>query len=125
MIDVTVEEEHGWKYWNWKTPFKKKSELSNWWKNLDYKLITEAVFTVGEDRAGMMRQIFGGEWEQLDSAPSNVNECYMHIHEESDSFLQITHPDKKFPEDRQIFHCDGKEAPEFEVLGHEVSVRRD
>ena len=122
MIEVTVEEEHGWKYWNWRTPFKRKSELSNWWKNLDYNLIPEAVFTVGEDRAGMMRQIFGGVWEEHRIAPSETHDCYMHLHDKEDSYLQISHPEKKFPEDRQLFYCDGKESPEFEVVQREVSV---
>jgi len=76
-VRIIVEEEYGYKYYMWTTPFENTEDLIRWWNGVNPESITKAVFPVGAETSGKNHQrIFGGSW-----LPCNPEDSYLEIGE--------------------------------------------
>ena len=115
---IWVEEEYGYKDYVWNAPFETTDELKEWWKNLTAEELHRAVFggvASHENPARWMQECFGGKFIEIipdmtdmpEPYPINTD-AYIHIHEESDSCLQIG-------QDKVKYDFDGGEFYEYIV----------
>ena len=81
---IRVEEEYGWKYWIWTTPFEEEWELVDWWKShMTPEFVDEFVFYDITE--------IEGEWEEEENTAYDEDEFEgaAHIHESHDTYLVI------------------------------------
>lgn len=53
---IIVEEEYGYKYYMWTTPFENTEDLIRWWNGVNPESIIESVFPVGAETSGKNHQ---------------------------------------------------------------------
>ncbi len=90
-MKIIVEEEFGYKYYMWTTPFSTAEDLIEWWNALKPRAITGVVFPPArETGTDLYQNTFGGRWISC-----NVDDIhgpgdgYMHMHTPEDSYLEI------------------------------------
>ena len=90
-MNIIVEEEFGYQYYTWKSPFTNEPDLLNWWHGVSHRMIQEVVFPSGcLPSADRYQSAFGGEWVSCKVEDIHGSEDgYMHIHTPEDSFLEI------------------------------------
>ena len=90
-MKIIVEEEYGYKYYMWTTPFENTEDLIRWWNGVNPESIIKSVFPVGTESSSENHQrIFGGSW--LPCNPEDIHgpgDGYMHLHMPEDSYLEI------------------------------------
>ena len=90
-MNIIVEEEFGYKYYMWKSPFSNNQDLINWWNGINPKMISRIVFPSGRDTGTDLYQIaFGGRWSSCDAEGIHGRgDGWIHIHTPEDSYLEI------------------------------------
>jgi hypothetical protein len=90
-MNIIVEEEFGYKYYMWKSPFSNNQDLINWWNGINPNTIEEIVFPSGrETGTDIYQSTFGGRWSSVDIEDIHGQGLnWMHIHTPEDSYLEI------------------------------------
>ena len=81
-MNIIVEEEYGYKYYMWKSPFSNNQDLINWWNEINPNTIYEIVFPSGRDTGpDLYQSAFGGRWSLRDVEDIHGQGLnWMHIH---------------------------------------------
>jgi len=90
-MTIIVEEEFGYKYYMWETPFSNEQDLIDLWNGINSSAIMDIVFPTGRTTGvDLYQNTFGGRW-----LPCEVDDIhgpgdgYMHMHTPEDSYLEI------------------------------------
>ena len=90
-MKIIVEEEFGYKYYMWTTPFDNAEDLIDFWNKIKPSSIMDVVFpsnrSTGTD---LYQNAFSGRWVSCSADDIHgPGDGYMHIHTPEDSYLEI------------------------------------